>query len=123
MGYESKLIIVEGYPTKQKSYEKTYSNKIMEIDLCKAGYDGFFSKLLQKSEETEYYYFADDGNKKIIKDLYDEPLKELPLKELINALEKDYEDTNYRRFYIAIKALKSFKKNDWPYLHVLHFGH
>jgi len=129
MGYEIKLIIgnlSEGGNGNQCCLI------IGTIDLCKVG-DGPMSTLNAKREDTDngkVYFYADDGNTQIKKDLYDAPLRLRTLREVIKALEEESKiseekgETFYRRFDIALAMLKRIEKTfTGERVGVLFFGH
>jgi hypothetical protein len=121
MGYESKLIIVEGSTQKGIKTDLLYARKVAEVDLCKMGHDSNFHKLLDDSPDTKYYYYSDDGGTQIVEDRYGDKLKSLNINQLIEALEQD--NDGYRRVKIALALLKGFKDDDWTDLEILHFGY
>ena len=85
MGYESKLYVVD---KKGKSEYYDYKNKeyaevIAMFDICKFNeFDGIFKK------ETDCYIYADDGNTEILYDMYEKPLREESVENVIEYLEK-----------------------------------
>jgi hypothetical protein len=120
MGYESRFYVIEKSTLKPDN-GKVFSSIIAMFDMCKLGYESSTMKLVQKAKETDCYIYADDGNTKILKDKYDEFLKEIPVDDLIVALKKD--DDGYRRIKPFVAFLKSLDATKWRELKVLHFGY
>ena len=118
MGYESKLYIVDKIEEKE-SERKRYARVVAIYDICKFGaFDGLFKT------ETDCYIYADDGNTKILKDKYGEPLKEANITDVIKYLEKYKESQeHYRRVEPLLSLLKGFKLDEWDNLTVLHYGY
>lgn len=121
MSYKSRYYIV----AKSKSgFEcekgKRWAEKIAEFNMCKfMDFANFFKK------ETDCFIYSDDGNTPILKDSYDDPLKELPLKEALETIEFLERTKDYYRRVAPFKALLSsidenFKGEE---LFVLHYGH
>lgn len=105
---------------------------IATVDLCKIG-DGPMSTLNAKDQNRDKgksYFYADDGNTHITKDLYDAPLRVRSPREVIQALEgekrisEERGETFYRRFDVALAMLKRIEET---FIHeavgVLFFGH
>ncbi len=124
MGYESKIYVVS-----KSSYDSPsdkgmrYCQVIAMFDLCK-----FYplSCVTSTYPTTECYFFADDGNTKVLEDMYGDPLKELPIEDVIEILETDLAmGSNYRRIYPTLAALKAINehKDQWKELAVLHYGY
>jgi len=119
MGYESKLYVVEK-ANRYMNEDMRYCQVIAMFDLCK-----FYplSCNISHYPKTECYFYADDGNTKVLEDKYGEPLKEIPIEDVIDILEENlYNGSDYRRIYPILSMLKEFerKKNQWGELAVLH---
>ena len=118
MGYESKLYVVEKtkVPTHNDKYK--YAQVIAMFDLCKVG--------LHRSQfrDTEYAFYADDGNTLVTEDCYGDSIGELTISEMIKIIEeKQTDDPGYRRWKPCLALLKSFDENEWEGLAVLHYGY
>lgn len=124
MGYESKLYVVE-----KSSYDNIndegmrYCQVIAMFDLCK-----FYplSMLLSDYPTTECYFYADDGNTRVLEDMYGEPMREIPIEDVIDILAGDLErGSNYRRIYPTLAALEALNehRDQWKELTVLHYGY
>jgi hypothetical protein len=118
MGYESKIYVVEKFNNSlDNTTDKKYAQVIATYDMCKFnGFDNIFKT------ETDCYIYADDGNTIILKDRYDEPLKETNIENVIKYLEK-HKNTNYRRVNPLLNLLKGFNLKEWDNLTVLHYGY
>ena len=112
MGYESKLYVVDKHDWKW-SNEK-WGEVIASYDLCRVPIN--FSQY----PATDCYIIADDGNTKITEDKYGDPLKEIPVKDMIDMIEND---KDYRRYQPCLNLLEGFDLNRWENLVVLHYGH
>lgn len=122
MGYESKLYIVEK-STKMKDESKRYAQKIAIFDMCK-----MYPVTRVFETETDAYFYADDGNTKVLEDAYGDALTEASIEDVIAAIEEVIaEGENYRRFFPLLAALKVIaeqKKNGiWKDIAVLHYGY
>ena len=124
MGYESKLYVVEKsmYDFSRDNGMK-YCEVIAMFDLCK-----FYplSMHIKNYPKTECYFYADDGNTRVLEDRYGESLREIPIEDVIAILEEDLASgSDYRRIYPALALLKELenKKHQWNELVVLHYGY
>lgn len=120
MGYESTFYIVEKSDLYNNKIGKKWAKDIASFDMCKIG----ASSWLSRYPETEYYFYADDGNTEVVEDCYGEPLKEIPISDLIDILENDPELQGYRRTEPFLALLKGFDQSKFNNnLVVLHYGH
>ena len=119
MGYESRLYVVEKTDLSGYAYpEHKYAQVVAMFDLCKVGLHNSMFR------PTDCYIYASDGNTEIIADDYGDPLKELPIPEVIKLLEeRQVECPDYRRWQPCISLLKSFDESQWKNLVVLHYGY
>lgn len=122
MGYESKLYVVEK-ASKFPNEEMRYSQIIAMFDLCK-----FYpiSSVRDNYPATDCYFYADDGNTRVLEDRYGDPLREMPIEDVIDILENTLlSGDDYRRIYPALATLKALesKKHQWRELAVLHYGY
>ena len=124
MGYESKLYVVEKPIFELANNDRMiYCQVIAMFDLCKFP---ALSIQLTKYPNTKYYFYADDGNTKILTDRYEDTLKEIPLSDVINILETELsKGETYRRIYPVLAALKAIQehKDQWREVVVLHYGY
>lgn len=117
MGYESKLYVVDKHHWKWSN--EPWGEVIAMFDLCKVPGLNF-----SKYPATDCYIYADDGNTKIREDNYGDLLKEIPVKDAIDMIEKEIKaDKDYRRYQPCLNLLKGFDLNRWEDLVVLHYGH
>lgn len=122
MGYESKLYVVEKR-SKFPNEEMRYSQVIAMFDLCK-----FYplSSKISNYPTTDCYFYADDGNTKVLEDRYGDPLREMPIEDAVDILENVLLSGNdYRRIYPAFALLKALEdqKHQWREVAVLHYGY
>lgn len=123
MGYESKIFVVSKSPSIYQSDEgKRYAHMIAMFDMCKC-YP--LSDILRRKPKTDCYFYADDGNTKIVEDCYGEPLTEVPIGEAVQIVERVMQNSAYWRFNILYAALKEIARFDSSAnnLAVLHFGY
>jgi len=127
MGYETELVV--GKLTDHKfGHETAHWFKVYAVvDMCKMGYDTLVATLdahLPKGSEPAVYWYAPtgDGNTMITEDSYGDMPKPLPIKTVVEALEKDMENEDYRRFKWALALLKSME-DDPEGLSVLMWGY
>lgn len=122
MGYESKLFIVN----KPNYFHREIEGKEMFFAEEIARYELFvcypISEKMRKYPETDCYIYADDGNTEIVYDLYDNRLTEVPIDDAIKIVEEAMAYDDYRRLPPLLALLKSFNKEDWNKLVVLHYG-
>lgn len=102
--------------------ERKYSSLIGVVDLCKTGYGSALYSLQRNSPEAEHYLYCDDGNTPIITDRYDDFTTEADIEDVIAALEVDLEESDYRRFKMALAFLKACKK-EFNDVKVLFYGY
>lgn len=103
---DTKILLPE--PTIELSHTLLFAM----INLSKPGYDSGVYALTQTAAMTTSYFYT-EGHA-VIFDSYGDRLKEVCKDQMLQTLEKDYEDTKYRRFKSAIALLKSFDKEDYP---------
>ena len=104
MGYEHRIYIVDKTNVKDPFENKYYGDTLAIFNLGKFNEFNFFTK------PTDCYVYAEDGNTKILKDDYGEPLLELSLTETSNLtkeLIKTFGSIN-SRLIPFIAALDSF---------------
>lgn len=101
------------------------------LDLCKLGYQKDpLNDLIAQSHQTAkeqaktlfHYYYADDGNTKIVEDRYGAALWPVPVKEVLAAMKLSEDAKTYRRLIWAIALLESMVE-DSEGLEVLFYGH
>lgn len=122
MGYESKLYIVERGGLKDDD-GMTYARVLAMFDMCKMG-----SLINVFEKKTDLYFYASDGNTRILEDMYGAPLREATVEDVIDVLEEAVENgDDYRRIFPLLAALKTIyeqqEDNRWGELAVLHFGY
>lgn len=122
MGYESKLYIVEK-SHRYSDEEKGYARIIAMFDMCKV------SDLVDVfKRETEWFFYADDGDTQVLEDRYGDVLKEATVEEVIEAVEEIIaRGDNYRRWFPLLATLKviqgQYEQGIWKDIAVLHYGY
>lgn len=118
MGYESKLYVVE---KKGNLFEekKQYAEVIAVYNMSKFdAFGGIFQN------EADCYFYADDGDTEVTTDKYGDTIKEAPINEVIEYLEKyKSENEHYRRVEPLLNMLKGFNITEWNNLSVMHYGY
>lgn len=119
MGYESRLYVVDKTDLPGYEYpDHKYAQVVAMFDLGKAELHNSMFR------PTDCYIYASDGNTEIVADDYGDPLKELPIPEVIKLLEeRKVKYPGYRRWQPCISLLKSFDGRQWKNLVVLHYGY
>lgn len=116
MGYESKLYVVDKHDW--KGCDGKWGEVIASFDLCCVPIN------FAQYPATDCYIIADDGNTRIIEDKYGDPLREIPIQDAIEMIEKVIETGDYyRRYKPCLNLFKGFNINNWENLVVLHYGH
>lgn len=109
MGYEMKFYVVR--KTNQRWDENRpykFAEVIAMFNYCK-DYD--LADWIDKNyQPTDCYIYADDGNTKILEDMYGSPLIEIPIKDMVEYLEKNNDD--YRRATPLLSLLKVFNEDN-----------
>ena len=122
MGYESKIYIAEKGSLKDQN-GMTYVSVIAMFDMCKIG-----NLVNVFDKKTDCYFYADDGNTKVLEDMYGDTLKEATVEDVINVLEEAVDSgENYRRIFPLLSALKTIHEQQmdgrWKETVVLHYGY
>ncbi len=102
--------------------KETYFMIYAEIDLCKCGYTSEISKIDKENTDKGHHWIWASGGDERSEDLYGEKPKPVSFKAVIDALEKDYQDGEYRRFKWALALLNSMQ-DESEELSILMFGH
>lgn len=121
MGYESKIYIVEkGHKFKGETH--CFCSVIAMFDLGKF-YD--VSDFMRRCAVTDCYFYADDGDTKVLEDRYNEPLTETTIDKMVETLEEAKAKGNYRRVSPLLFTLYAMQKDKdkWGDLAVLHYGY
>lgn len=122
MGYESKIYIAEKGTLKDND-GMTYARIIAMFDMCKIG-----SLRNIFEDKTDCYFYADDGNTRVLEDRYGNALTEATVEDVLYVLEEAVENgENYRRIFPLLSALKTIheqqKDGRWGEVVVLHYGY
>ena len=104
--------------------KQTYFFIYATVDLCKCGYESNIHKIDKiNKDESHCWYWYNGGGQEVKKDCYDEELKPVPIEIIIDALEKDAANDDYRRFKWALALLKAMKNDGEDKMTVLLYGH
>ena len=122
MGYESKIYIAEKSGLKDDD-GMTYAQVIAVFDMCKMG-----NLINAFDRKTDCYFYADDGNTKVLEDRYGDALTEAEIEDFIYALEEAVGNgENYRRIFPLLSALQTIceqqKDGKWKNIVLLHYGY
>lgn len=122
MGYESKIYIGEKSSIEDND-GMTYVQVIAMFDMCKMG-----NLINVFDRKTDCYFYADDGNTKVLEDKYGDALTEAEIEDFIYVLEEAVDSgENYRRIFPLLSALQTIyeqqKDGKWKNIVLLHYGH
>ena len=122
MGYESKIYIGEKSGIKDND-GMTYVQVIAMFDMCKMG-----NLINVFDRKTDCYFYADDGNTKVLEDKYGDALTEAEIEDFIYVLEEAVDSgENYRRIFPLLSTLQTIyeqqKDGRWKNIVLLHYGY
>lgn len=122
MGYESKIYIGEKSRIKDND-EMTYVQVIAMFNMCKMG-----NLINVFDRKTDCYFYADDGNTKVLEDKYGDALTEAKIEDFIYVLEEAIDSgENYRRIFPLLSTLQTIyeqqKDGKWENIVLLHYGY
>ena len=122
MGYESKIYIGEKRGIKDND-GRTYVQVIAMFDMCKMG-----NLINVFDRKTDCYFYADDGDTKVLEDKYGDALTESEIEDFIYVLEEAVDSgENYRRIFPLLSTLQTIyeqqKDGRWKNIVLLHYGY
>lgn len=122
MGYESKIYIGEKSSLKDND-GMTYIQVIAMFNMCKMG-----NLIKVFDRKTDCYFYADDGNTKVLEDKYGDALTEAKIEDFIYVLEEAVDSgENYRRIFPLLSTLQTIyeqqKDGRWNNIVLLHYGY
>lgn len=122
MGYESRIYIAEKSSLKDND-GMTYVQVIAMFDMCKMG-----NLINVFDRKTDCYFYADDGNTKVLEDKYGDALTEAEIEDFIYVLEEAVDSgENYRRIFPLLSTLQTIyeqqKDGRWKNIVLLHYGY
>lgn len=122
MGYESKIYIGEKSGIKDND-GMTYVQVIAMFDMCKMG-----NLINVFDRKTDCYFYADDGNTKVLEDNYGDALTEAEIEDFIYVLEEAISSgEDYRRIFPLLSTLQTIyeqqKDGTWKNIVLLHYGY
>lgn len=122
MGYESRIYIVRKTHTTDIDGDKRYAEIIAMFNMCQTPR---FADFMRAKPATDCFVYATDGDTKLLEDEYGDPLFEASISEVIEVLEKDIAEEDYRRTYPLLATLKALEEHShqWKDLAVLHYGY
>lgn len=123
MGYESKIYIVEKCSCFENDDGMTYAQVIAMFNMCNMG-----SLINVFEKKTDCFFYADDGNTKVLEDKYGDTLKEAEIEDFIYVLEEAIDSgETYRRIFPLLSTLKTIyeqqKDGKWKNIVLLHYGY
>jgi hypothetical protein len=119
MGYESIFYVVEKTDLSFKNEKGLKIEDLACFDIHKMHNIEWLSKF----PKTDCFIFTDNGNTKIVKDYYGDPLIEIPINDLIKIIENNEKLKEHRRTTPFLALLKGFNQSEFPHgLIVLHYG-
>ena len=121
MGYESKIYIVDRHNSIISNQYGNYCQIIAMVDMCKMHPE--FYKLFDKP--LNGFFFADDGNTEVVKDMYDADLYYADIDDVISYLTNliEIDKDQYRRLPILLGTLKGIDKDLFEDIAVVNFGY
>ena len=124
MAYESRFYLVQKGSVSESvrdtaGDDKVWAEKIAMFDLCSV--PKVYDEIHGKYQPTNCYIY--ENNEMLLEDNYGDPLLEIPVKDMIEIIERALSKEYYRRYMPFLMMLKGFNLNDWSDLVVLHYGH
>lgn len=128
MGYETELVIgVDTGSTFNADQNEIYFQVYGTIDMCKMGRSAIHDlpTVNETPEKKRWYFFppAGDGDAQVFKDRYGAFPRPVPIEDVIAALEKDVETSDFRRFKWALGMLRAMSSTGNEQLSVLSWGY
>jgi hypothetical protein len=129
MGYESRIYVIRKTDVRAGQDEKFNYAEVMAV--YNMGRFPPFQKLFDGDcLSTKHAFYGEDGNTEITEDTYGDFLRERPLAEVINCLERvvdsdDMDIARYARIKPLLAALREFGEiqDEWYRLAVVHYGY
>lgn len=116
MSYESQIYIVKPH---REGLSMDFAEKIA---IFRLGHVEGMYKFVRRYPESSCYILDDGGDAEIIFDKYGEPLREIPIRELIFELDRLYSKSKRWDIFAAMVALLHY--SDTPCeLVALHYGY
>jgi len=103
--------------------QKTYFQTFATIDLCKCGSNSAIHNIDRVNKDESHYWYFYDGDTEIKEDRYGDEMKPVEVAVVIEALKKNIEKDEYRRFKWALALLESMKNDEEGGITVLLYGH
>lgn len=113
MAYESRVYIIED--------NGSFHEKIASINMSKIPNANSWLSLF--TDEINYKLFIYDGDTETDTDCYGERMKEAPIEKVIEWIEKEMPNSDYRRLSVLYSLLKGFNPEQWNAIKVVHYGY
>lgn len=125
MGFDLRIHIGELQPMRNEIGSEDspmWVHELARIELCKPGSKEYkqIHTLIKKSPYC--FFYADDGDTKVIKDKYDDRMRAIPAAKVLQILKKNNDD-NYCRYTMAIALLEVAVVSGFQNLVVVCYGH
>ena len=120
MGYESRIYVCEKPDYVREEEGREWAECICSFNLC--GVSGRMLNRIDAFPETNLF-FCDNGHETVYEDKYGKTPKEIPLADMIDILECEIVEENYRRYMPCLGLLKGFNPRQWDKLVCLHYGY
>ena len=121
MGYDIRFYVVDKYEHSiNKENNKCFAEIIAKYEYCK---DCNLCNFCDTFEDTDCYVY-DNFEETILKDCYGDNLKEIPINDMINYLEKNssFDYCRYRPFLYMLRGFKE-EYNNYRNIVILKYGH
>lgn len=123
MGYESKIYIVERSNNLKNDDGMIYAQVISMFNMCKMG-----SLINVFEKKADCYFYADDGNTKVLEDRYGDPIREAEIEDFIYVLKEAIDSgETYRRIFPLLAFLETIyeqqRDGKWKNIALLHYGY
>lgn len=133
MGYSNKLYFIEKRPknvTTQGFENPDYWHAPVIATLEMGRFLDLHMLFVNEGKETDRFFFADDGNTEVVRDNYDEKLREISISRLCQFIGEEEgnpeENTEFREFAVLKKLAYALGELNHLYnnrIVVLNFGH
>lgn len=121
MGYLSRLYVVEKFENAGIVNYYGDNRCFAEIHaMVELGKSPLFRDKIRNYPDASCYIYADDGDTRIIEDVYGEKLKEIPIQDAINIIKECIEMDSSFAYRTCLHVLEAFSDTGFV---VLHYGH
>lgn len=115
MGYESRIYVVD--------YHKrtNWGEVICMMNMCVMDPNKGFADLFK--DGVDYDVFLQNGDYPTVEDNYGDPITDTSIQSVIDWLENNVKENDYRRLSPCLAMLKGFEPQQWDDLRVVHYGY